>query len=262
MESSLTAPFRGRVKQVFVGENVHVGPHSPLLALEAIEQAANRRRRRSACRSSSLTASGDGAPDPCRENLRRIEWLVLGYDIGAAEVERTIADLHGQCADLLACDPALIPGEHRLLGMFADLRAVSRPDRVDPEPESELPRARRSTCTRGCARSTPRPRRCRAGSPPPFAGRSAITGSTASSGPRPWRRRATGCFSPSSGRDRAHRDHRDSRPAARGCRRARRARGRGVSRGSRPARDRARGARPGRRRSGPRDPLPLLRRAA
>ena len=49
-----------------------------------------------------------------------------------------IADLHGQCADLLACDPALIPGEHRLLGMFADLRALSRPDRGDQEPGSEL----------------------------------------------------------------------------------------------------------------------------
>ena len=137
MESSLTAPLRGRVKQVFVAENVHVGPHSPLLALEAIEQATNPPPG-GRLSFESLTASGDDAPDPCRENLRRIEWLVLGYDIGAAEVERTVADLHGQCADLLACDPALIPGEHRLLGMFADLRALSRPDRVDPEPESEL----------------------------------------------------------------------------------------------------------------------------
>ena len=40
MESSLTAPSRGRVKQVFVGENVHVDPRTPLLALEPIEQEA------------------------------------------------------------------------------------------------------------------------------------------------------------------------------------------------------------------------------
>ncbi len=137
MESSLTAPSRGRVKKVFVGENMHVDQHSPLLALEPIEQAPH---PPTSARLSfeSLTASQDAAPDPCRENLRRIEWLVLGYDIGAAQVARTVADLHGQCADLLACDPALIPGEHRLLGMFADLRALSRPDRADPEPESEL----------------------------------------------------------------------------------------------------------------------------
>jgi len=136
MESSLTAPFRGRVKQVYVGENVHVGAQAPLVALEAIEQPA---QPPSGERLSfaSLTASGDTAADPCRENLRRMEWLVLGYDIGATEVDRTIADLHGQCADLLSCDPALIPGEHHLLGMFADLRAVSRPDRGHQEPGSE-----------------------------------------------------------------------------------------------------------------------------
>ena len=136
MESSLTAPFRGRVKKVFVGENVHVGAQAPLVALEAIEQPAQPSpgERLSFA---SLTASGDTAADPCRQNLHRMEWLVLGYDIGAMEVERTIADLHGQCADLLSCDPALIPGEHHLLGMFADLRAVSRPDRGDEEPGSE-----------------------------------------------------------------------------------------------------------------------------
>ncbi|MBV9001005.1 MAG: hypothetical protein JO304_18225, partial [Solirubrobacterales bacterium] len=140
MESSLTAPFRGRVKKVFGGENVHVGARAPLLALEAIEQGA---AEPSGERLSfaSLTAPGDVAPERCRENLRRMEWLVLGYDIGAAEVNRTISDLHGQCADPLACDPAWIPGEHRLLGMFADLRAVSRPHRSDQEQGSELLRS-------------------------------------------------------------------------------------------------------------------------
>jgi acetyl/propionyl-CoA carboxylase alpha subunit/acetyl-CoA carboxylase carboxyltransferase component len=137
MESSLTAPFRGRVKQVLAGENVHVDARSPLLVLEAIEPSA---RRPSGERLSfaPLLTPADPPPDPCRENLRRMEWLVLGYDIGPAEVDRTIADLHGQCSDLLACDPALIPGEHRLLEMFADLRALSRPDRAEPGPESEF----------------------------------------------------------------------------------------------------------------------------
>ena len=137
MESSLTAPFRGRVKRVLAGENVHVAAHTPLVALEAIEhreEAAPGERVLLA----SLTAPVGAAPDPCQENLRRMEWLLLGYDIGTAEVERMVADLHGQCADLLACDPALIPGEDRLLGMFADLRALSRPHRVEQEPGSEL----------------------------------------------------------------------------------------------------------------------------
>ncbi len=139
MESSLTAPFRGRVKRVLVGENVHVAAQAPLVVLEPIEQPAPTTpgERLSFV---SLTPSAAAAPDPCRENLRRMEWLVLGYDIDAAEVRRTIDDLHGQCSDLLSCDPALIPGEHRLLGMFADLRAVSRPHHGDQDvgpPSSE-----------------------------------------------------------------------------------------------------------------------------
>ncbi|MBV9416704.1 MAG: hypothetical protein JO363_17105, partial [Solirubrobacterales bacterium] len=137
MESSLTAPVRGRVREVFTGENVHVGAQSPLVALEPIERTPAPPSRGERLSFASLMPSEHAAPDPCRENLRRMEWLVLGYDIGAPEVERTIADLHGRCADLLACDPALIPGEHRLLGMFADLRAVSRPDRSAEEPVSE-----------------------------------------------------------------------------------------------------------------------------
>ena len=51
MESSLTAPFRGRIKRVFVGENVHVGAQAPLVALEAIEQPAQPPAAASACRS-------------------------------------------------------------------------------------------------------------------------------------------------------------------------------------------------------------------
>ncbi|MFX8481453.1 hypothetical protein ABTL74_19060, partial [Acinetobacter baumannii] len=42
------------------------------------------------------------------------------------------------CADLLACDPALVPGEHRLLRMFADLRAISSPIPRDEEEDPEL----------------------------------------------------------------------------------------------------------------------------
>ena len=198
MESSLTAPFRGRVKRVLVGENVHVAAQAPLVALEALErgpQAPLGERLSFA----PLMALGEAAPDPCRENLRRMEWLLLGYDIGVPEVQRMIADLHGQCADLLACDPALIPGEHRLLGMFADLRALSRPQRVDQEPGAELlpsPQEHLHAWLRSLdARAEGLP----TGSRPHFGGRSCTTESTASSGRPRWRRRATGCSSHSSG---------------------------------------------------------------
>ncbi len=53
-------------------------------------------------------------------------------------MQRTIADLHGACADLLACDPALIPGEHRLLSMFAELSALSRARQREDDADAEL----------------------------------------------------------------------------------------------------------------------------
>lgn len=137
MESSLVAPFRGRVKQIFVGENVHVGAQAPLLALEPAEQDA----APSGVRLSFAELAAAAEPviaDQCRENLLRMEWLVRGYDVGVPEVDRAIADLHGLCADLLACDPALVPGEHRLLRMFADLRAISSPIPRDEEEDPEL----------------------------------------------------------------------------------------------------------------------------
>ncbi len=135
MESSLTAPFRGRVRQVLVGANVHVAAQAPLVALEPQDGVTPAAAGERVSFAGPEQPPALVAPERCRENLRRLEWLVLGYDVDAAEVERIIADLSGECADLLACDPALIPGEHRLLQMFADLLALTgrRHDEADPE---------------------------------------------------------------------------------------------------------------------------------
>ncbi|HUO69955.1 MAG TPA: carboxyl transferase domain-containing protein [Solirubrobacteraceae bacterium] len=138
MESSLTAPFRGRVKRVLAGENTHVAAQAPLVSLEPIDgdESAATSERLSFAR--YATDSGATAPELCRENLRRMERLLLGYDIGREEADRMIGDLHGQCADLLACDPALIPGEHGLLTMFADLRTLTLPRHLEDETEPQI----------------------------------------------------------------------------------------------------------------------------
>jgi acetyl/propionyl-CoA carboxylase alpha subunit/acetyl-CoA carboxylase carboxyltransferase component len=128
MESTLTAPFRGRVKEVLAGENVQVAAREPLVALEPLDGGAP---VASQGRVSFGPPEGAptvlAAPARCYENLRRMQWLVLGYDVADDEVQRTIADLQDECADLLSRDPELIAAEHRLLGMFADLRALSQP---------------------------------------------------------------------------------------------------------------------------------------
>jgi acetyl/propionyl-CoA carboxylase alpha subunit/acetyl-CoA carboxylase carboxyltransferase component len=141
MESSLTAPFRGRVKRVLASENIHVAAQAPLLALEPLDGAPQQPPGQRLSFESIGGPAEQAAPVRCRENLQRMEWLVLGYDIGAAEVQRAIADLHGECADLLGCDPALVPGEHRLLGMFADLRALWRPRSYEEESDADMARS-------------------------------------------------------------------------------------------------------------------------
>ncbi len=121
METSLTAPFHGRVRQVLAGTNVHVTAQQPLVALEPIDG------RPPAAAAERISFASPSLASAARGPLQRLEWLVLGYDFDARDVERIIGDLHA--------DPALIAGEHRVLRMFADIRALSRPrhDEADLE---------------------------------------------------------------------------------------------------------------------------------
>jgi acetyl/propionyl-CoA carboxylase alpha subunit/acetyl-CoA carboxylase carboxyltransferase component len=137
MESSLIAPFRGRVKEVLVGENVHVTAREPLVVLEAMDQETP---RTAAGERLSFARHDDQAvaTEPNRDNLRRMQWLILGYDVDPSEVERVIAELPSQGPDVDGYDSSLLAGEHRLLGMFADLCAVSRSRRYEEEGESKL----------------------------------------------------------------------------------------------------------------------------
>ena len=138
MESSLTAPRAGRVRRVLVGPNTQVAARAPLVQIDELEagQAQDGSER---VEFQAGAAEPADTPQHCEENLRRLEWLVLGYDVTDADVKRIIADLHGACSDL-SCSPALIPGEHRLLRLFADLRALTRP-RHEEDPEGELLRS-------------------------------------------------------------------------------------------------------------------------
>ena len=122
METSLTAPFHGRVRAVLAGTNVHVAAQAPLVALEPLDggppPAAGERI--------SFAPTAPTAPT-AQERLQRLAWLVLGYDVDAREAERIVGGFDD--------DPELIAGEHRLLRMFADVHALSRPrhDEADPE---------------------------------------------------------------------------------------------------------------------------------
>src|SRR5215207_7938488 len=120
MELSLTAPVDGRVREVLVSANAHVTAGRPLLQIEPLDDApaaaAADRIRFADC-------------DSTVDRLQRLAWLVLGYDVPAADVRRIV--------DELLAAPADREREHRLLEIYADVRALNRPH-PDPGPEAEL----------------------------------------------------------------------------------------------------------------------------
>ncbi len=127
MESSLTAPFAGRVTEVLVDENVHVAAQEPLLRIEPLdEQLAEPAADSELSFADSQPAVAPGEED-CQRSLERLRWGLLGYDIDRTEFQRLIVALHdgSTCAP---ADPVLIAAEDELLRTFADVCGVSRPD--------------------------------------------------------------------------------------------------------------------------------------
>jgi acetyl/propionyl-CoA carboxylase alpha subunit/acetyl-CoA carboxylase carboxyltransferase component len=126
MESSLTAPVHGRVREVLVSTNTHVPSGRPLLQIEPLEaeDAGDEGER---LRFEAPEANGAREPSP----LDRLEWLLLGYDVSESEADRVLEEFLDAAAD-----PA---GERRLLEAYADLRLVSRPHGADaPSPQQYL----------------------------------------------------------------------------------------------------------------------------
>jgi acetyl/propionyl-CoA carboxylase alpha subunit/acetyl-CoA carboxylase carboxyltransferase component len=136
MESSLTAPFRGRVREVLVRANTQVAAQAPLVQLDPLEAGEERDEATRV----SFAADDQRPPERserCHANLQRLEWLVLGYDVEADEGRRIADDLDESCAELMGSDPQLVPGEHRLLDIYADLRSLTRRRHDADDPEGE-----------------------------------------------------------------------------------------------------------------------------
>jgi acetyl/propionyl-CoA carboxylase alpha subunit/acetyl-CoA carboxylase carboxyltransferase component len=121
METSLIAPFRGRVREVLTSANVQVAAQAPLVRLEPLDGGR-------------VPGGGErvafAATESRGADLERLEHLILGYDVDLDEARRILAKLDGPSA-----------AEHRLLSVFADVRALSRPAPELDEPDGELERS-------------------------------------------------------------------------------------------------------------------------
>ncbi len=107
METSLTAPFRGRVRRVLVGPNTQVPAQAPLLQLDALDGGPP-----PAAAAGERIAFAGLAADAASNGARTLEWSILGYDIERADPAALGADA-----------PAYV----RLLSLYADVRALTQP---------------------------------------------------------------------------------------------------------------------------------------
>ena len=130
MESSLTAPVRGRVREVLVSTNTHVPAGRPLLQIEPLEDeqgSAEGDHLQFADPADSVGADMHGEPPL----LDRLQWLVLGYDVPSSEARRIL--------DGVLAAPGDADGELRLLQVYADLRSVSRPHGAEGDAGADAP---------------------------------------------------------------------------------------------------------------------------
>ena len=88
METSLTAPFAGRVRRVLTGTNVQVpGAHAAAAARGDLGRGRRAERRARRVQRTSRWRPAIRA----RAALDRLRWMLLGYDVSGDEVRRALA---------------------------------------------------------------------------------------------------------------------------------------------------------------------------
>jgi acetyl/propionyl-CoA carboxylase alpha subunit len=167
METAVSAPFAGTVRQVFVLPNSQVGPGTPLVHLEAAAEGRARKTgpkvvfdgaRAAAARDGGRPVSRGRAllkgvkaglrelkrpvPEPAPSVLPAMRSIILGFDLDAAEVDRVLLEYVRLVQSLPPDDAELLGAEDDLLRVFVDVRAVfgrqsADEDEGSPAPSSE-----------------------------------------------------------------------------------------------------------------------------
>jgi acetyl/propionyl-CoA carboxylase alpha subunit/acetyl-CoA carboxylase carboxyltransferase component len=136
METTVTAPFGGRVARVLVSSNVQVDAGAPLVQLETADaqESAGAERIRFG---EQPAAPAAGPLAEARLALEGIHNQTLGFDVGPADAGRL---LDGYAAAVKVLDPgdrALLDAEDEVLATFADVCLLFRPGPDPAEMEGE-----------------------------------------------------------------------------------------------------------------------------
>jgi acetyl/propionyl-CoA carboxylase alpha subunit/acetyl-CoA carboxylase carboxyltransferase component len=129
MESQVVAPFAGRVRQVSIGTNVQVDSGAALVHLEPLSRGRVVLSEPRCTFSQPVDDAAVSVESRFARNLDTLTRLVMGYDVAAAAARRVADDQAAIAQELAADSPERVAGELRLLGVFADLRALFRSER-------------------------------------------------------------------------------------------------------------------------------------
>jgi acetyl/propionyl-CoA carboxylase alpha subunit/acetyl-CoA carboxylase carboxyltransferase component len=124
METTVVAPFAGRVRDVLAGANMQVGQGTPLVQLDAASGEAGPHGERIAFPDSSRGQPAT-AREEARANLEAMRRLVLGFDSDPAET-RTLAADYARLSRLWPGGEARRAPEDEILEIFADLASLCR----------------------------------------------------------------------------------------------------------------------------------------
>ncbi len=127
MESSLIAPFAGRVRALLATPNVQVGAQAPLVQLEPLGHRSGRSDGADRVVFTSAPPAGTGPLDAAM-------WLLLGFDVSQAEAEHAIRAARTTDSGVEAIGEA----ERRVLECYADVRMLTRPRHEDTDEETLL----------------------------------------------------------------------------------------------------------------------------
>ncbi|MDT7744328.1 MAG: hypothetical protein QOE59_3406, partial [Actinomycetota bacterium] len=143
LETALRAPVAGRVAEVLVHPNTQVEGGARLVRIEPDEEsgdgAAGSGERADFTELARTAITDRTAAGRAHDALAALRALVLGFDVDEREAGRLLAELDQARSELSADDPEVLAGESEILGIFADLSALSRNRRLrdGSEPDDE-----------------------------------------------------------------------------------------------------------------------------
>ncbi|HEX2028532.1 MAG TPA: carboxyl transferase domain-containing protein [Nitriliruptorales bacterium] len=141
METTISAPYAGRVRTVEVAENVQVDAGAVLVRIEPTgdDQAEAEEERVSFRTGEGRQDRGSGAErrDRLFDALRS---YLLGYDLDPEQADRLTDEYEQVRAELPPDDEALLEREEEVLDAFADFGSLSRRQR-DPDVDEEQVRS-------------------------------------------------------------------------------------------------------------------------